>query len=53
MPRILRNYLISFAIIGTFLTVVHLIDEYMKAKALAERSEEQTQMETVETTQDR
>ena len=33
MPRILRNYLISFLIIGGILGVVHLIDQYMINKA--------------------
>jgi hypothetical protein len=28
MPRILRNYLLSFLIIGLFLLAVHLIDRW-------------------------
>ncbi|MBF0287473.1 MAG: hypothetical protein HQM14_06615 [SAR324 cluster bacterium] len=31
MPRILRNYLISFAVIGAILLVVHLLDLYFHA----------------------
>ncbi|MBF0239302.1 MAG: hypothetical protein HQM12_16495 [SAR324 cluster bacterium] len=30
MPRILRNYLISFLIIGIVLFVINLVDEHMK-----------------------
>ena len=29
MPRILRNYLISFAIIGLFFLAVHLVNRYV------------------------
>lgn len=32
MPRILRNYLISFAIIGVILLIAHLLDTYFQAK---------------------
>ena len=33
MPRILRNYLISFAIIGIIFLFVHFLDLYFKSKA--------------------
>lgn len=32
MPRILRNYLISFLIIGLFLLAVHLIDKWAEER---------------------
>ena len=34
MPRILRNYLISFAIIGIIFLIVHLLDLYFKSNAV-------------------
>ncbi len=33
MPRILRNYLISFALIGIVFLIVHLLDLYFKSNA--------------------
>lgn len=33
MPRVLRNYLISFAILGFIFGVVHLLDVYFKSQA--------------------
>lgn len=33
MPRILRNYLISFVIIGLFLLIVHLINRYVEQRS--------------------
>jgi hypothetical protein len=33
MPRILRNYLISFLIIGTLLGVVHGLDLYFNPRS--------------------
>ena len=43
MPRILRNYLISFAIIGALLLVVDWIDQRMKAEQAATSAQETTQ----------
>ena len=33
MPRILRNYLISFAIIGLVLLAIHLVNRWADEKA--------------------
>lgn len=39
MPRILRNYLISFAIIGLILLAIHLVNRWADQRAAApERS---------------
>ena len=32
MPRILRNYLISFTILGLILFIISIIDEHLKEK---------------------
>ena len=32
MPRILRNYLISFVIIGTLLGIIHALDLYFNPR---------------------
>lgn len=33
MPRILRNYLISFALIGLFFLAVHLVNRWAEQRA--------------------
>jgi hypothetical protein len=33
MPRILRNYLISFAIIGVLLLAIHLVNRWAERQA--------------------
>ncbi len=43
MPRILRNYLISFAIIGAILLVVDWIDQRMKAEQPPPPAQDATQ----------
>ena len=46
MPRILRNYLISFAIIGMILIIVNWIDHYLTSNEIPPVSENQSQEST-------
>ena len=39
MPRILRNYLISFAVIGMILIIVNWIDHYLTSNEIPPVSE--------------
>jgi len=43
MPRILRNYLISFAVIGMILIIVNWIDHYLTSNEIPPVSENQSQ----------
>jgi len=43
MPRILRNYLISFAVIGMILIIVNWIDHYLTSNVIPPVSENQSQ----------
>ena len=43
MPRILRNYLISFAVIGMILIIVNWIDHYLTSNEISPVSENQSQ----------
>ena len=43
MPRILRNYLISFAVIGMILIIVNWIDHYLTSNEIPPVSENQGQ----------
>ncbi|MEC7213559.1 MAG: hypothetical protein VXZ12_05830 [SAR324 cluster bacterium] len=46
MPRILRNYLISFAVIGMILIIVNWIDNYLTSNEIPPVSENQSQEST-------
>ena len=46
MPRILRNYLISFAVIGMILIIVNWIDHYLTSNEIPPVSENQRQEST-------
>ena len=46
MPRILQNYLISFAVIGIILIIVNLIDHFMTSNENPPVSENQSQEST-------
>ena len=43
MPRILRNYIISFAVIGMILLIVDWIDVYLNGKGSIPPSENLTE----------
>jgi disulfide bond formation protein DsbB len=42
MPRILRNYLISFLIIGTLLGIIHALDLYFNPREATSPTPEPT-----------
>ena len=46
MPRILRNYLISFAVIGMILIIVNWIDHYLTSNEIPPVSESQSRKST-------
>ena len=46
MPRILRNYLISFAVIAMILIIVNWIDHYLTSNEILPVSENQSQEST-------